>query len=93
METVKEINLEQLEEKYGKGLIEKLEEHIAYSTKENIEFKIEVVCESQNFSEIAFVSCGYAYIYEVSRKRKKIIDENRINWEACEKIAKLMNQL
>lgn len=94
MDAIQEVNLQELEEKYGAGLVEKLQENIDYATKENIEFKIEIVSnDSTYFADIAFITSAYAYVYEVSLKRKTITSENYIGWRACAEIAKIMKKL
>jgi predicted proteasome-type protease len=94
MEAIKEVYLQELEEKYGTDLVKKLQENIDYATKENIEFKIEVVSfDSTYFTDIAIITSAYAYVYEVSLKRKKITSENYIGWRACAEIAKIMKKL
>lgn len=94
MESVQEVNLQVLEDKYGADLVEKLQERIDYSNENNTNFKIEVVNDDCTyFAEIAFISIGYAYIYEVSLKRKNICSVNRVGWRACKAIADIQKQM
>jgi hypothetical protein len=94
MEAIQEVNLQELKEKYGKDLVEKLQGNIDFVTKNNYKFKIEVVDDDAvYFAEIAFVTGGYAYVYQVSLDRKTIVFETRIGWRACEAIAKIMEKL
>jgi hypothetical protein len=94
METIQDVNLQELEEKYGKDLVEKLQKNIDYATKENIVFKIEVISDDPTyFASIAFITSAYAYVYEVSLKRKTITSENYIGWRECAAIAKIMEKL
>lgn len=90
METTQTVNLEELEEKFGTNLAEKIKAKISYCEENKELYKVEVVEESKYFPEIAFVTKAYSYIYQVSLTRKSITSENFIGWGACKKIAKLM---
>lgn len=91
MEETQELNLEQLEEMYGADLAKKIKKNMECAVKYDHKFKIEKVSESKHFVEIAFVSSGYAHIYEVMLEDKTIVFENSISWKACSEINKLMN--
>jgi hypothetical protein len=93
MESIQELNLVELGDKFGPDLVNRLEKDIQYSIKQKENFKIEIVAESTLFAEVAFVARAYAYIYEVSKKRKEIVDENRIGFDVCDKVNQLIKSL
>jgi hypothetical protein len=93
MNNVEEVNLVELEEKYGADLVNKLEKDIKFAVEEQkLNFKIETVDESKYFAEVVFVTYAYATIYRVSIKRKAIIEENKISFDVCNKVNQLFKQ-
>lgn len=91
--TVTQVNLQELEEKYGTDLAGRIEKEIKYAEENNHAFKVEIVNDGKYICEIVFATSGYAYIYSVSPERKKVIEENNIGWSVCKQVSKLMESI
>jgi hypothetical protein len=76
MESIQEVNLQELEEKYGGELAKEIEDNINYCTENNQNFKIEVIRESDYFYTVVFATKSYTHLYDVSKRRKKISDKS-----------------
>lgn len=87
------INLDDLEEKYGKQLAEKIKWDKDYCLENNLVFKIEIIKETSWFTSIAFSTYAYTRIYEVTNDSKRVRSENMISALDCKKVLELMGQV
>jgi hypothetical protein len=85
------IDLVELEEKYGAGLVKELKVDINHAIDNNLFWKIKVIYESKNFIHFACATPSYSQVYEVSKKRKEICEKYIIGKFDCEILNSLMN--
>lgn len=93
MATIKEVNLDKLEEKYGVELAKKIKKDIEYSNKNSEKFTVEIIHEFQEDVRIVFCTRNYTQIYDVDLSSKTISSKNFIGSITCKKVLDIMNQL
>jgi hypothetical protein len=85
------VDLQHLEEKYGKKLIEALNDRINYFNKENHNYKIEIFNTDSKFIHSVLIATNYmATVYEVSVEHKHVINEYKIPFNEGQRALELM---
>jgi hypothetical protein len=85
------IDLVELEEKYGADLANAIKNDLDFAIEQNHDWKLKVIGEGKYVITIAFVYKFSTCIYEVSKRRKKIMDKYILGKFDCEKLIGLMN--
>lgn len=91
MKTVKEVNLEQLEEKYGAELVKEIRERMEHSIEKGWDFKVEVISEGEFYAKIAYATYAFIYIYDLKLKTKRVLKQIQIGSVDCKRYLDIMN--
>lgn len=90
MEQTVSVDLQQLEEKYGKDFAEEIKEHVEYCQENSLNYKLEVIEEYEPTIHLVFATRAYCEIYEVSKNRKKISNKTFIGKNPARDVLKIM---
>lgn len=85
------IDFVELEEKYGAELAEEIKSDLDFANKNNHEWKFEIIDEGKNVVSLAFVHHFSTCVYEVSKRRKVIVEKYILGKFNCEKLHSLMS--
>ncbi|WP_026572474.1 hypothetical protein [Bacillus sp. UNC438CL73TsuS30] len=89
-----EVNLQELEEKYGEELVEFLSQRIEQAEKDNHgTWKIKVLNESKVFPVIVFLTSNYTWICEIYLPKKRIENKYILSLSDTEELIVAMNSL
>lgn len=88
-----QIDFGRLEEQFGTELFLKISKNIENCNKKNTDYRVEVISQDRYFTEIAFITYAYSYIYEIVNSEKTIFTENRVGAVTCNKVLKSMDYL
>lgn len=87
------LNVESLAVQFGTDLAAEIADNISYCKNGNLAFKLEIIDQNDVMTYIAFSTYAYSYVYQVSNKYKRIVNENYIGKLECMKLLEMMEYL
>ncbi|TYS50114.1 hypothetical protein [Bacillus infantis] len=91
-ETVENIEqfLESASNNFGRELAHEMSLNVSWAKKQGHDFKIVVPMDHGNFATVLLVTSAFVRSYEVSKKRKVIVDQFLVGKSECRQMLELM---